>query len=106
MITIIFGLFVAIIFLFSIAAAIEYRREYHKRMDALMLEDEFVADFMQTQEMLRSTTFADGEKLIAAFRHRWSEVVSTERVEYFVSTLQTSNSYRSQFTFQNSFHNN
>jgi len=109
MITIILGLVVAIMFVAGLVAAIEYREAYQKRMDAMQLEDEFVADFMETQEILRSCTYANGQRVIEAFRNRWTEVISDDRIEYFVSTLQTSNSYRSQFTFQNSFkpfHNN
>jgi len=94
MITVIAAIFAIIMFIFVSYAAIEYRREYKARMDAFTLEDEFVADYLDCQDILKLATYKDGQKVIAAFNDRWTGIMRRERVEYFVKTMTESLEYR------------
>ncbi len=94
MITVIAATFALLMFVFVTYAAIEYRREYKARMDAFTLEDEFVADYLECQETLKLATYKDGQKIIAAFQDRWSGIMATDRVDYFVKVMTESLEYR------------
>lgn len=94
MITIIFGLFALLMFIFATYAAIEYRREYQARMDAFTLEDEFVADYLECQDIIKLATYKDGQKIIRAFSDRWTGIMAKDRVDYFVKVMTESLEYR------------
>lgn len=94
MITSILAVFALLMFIFATYAAIEYRREYKARMDAFTLEDEFVADYLECQDILKAATYKDGQKIIAAFNHRWSGIMTKKRVEYFTKVMTESLEYR------------
>ena len=94
MITVIAAVFALLMFVLATYAAIEYRREYQARMDAFTLEDEFVADYLNCQDILKYATYKDGQKIIKAFDDRWSGIMRKERVEYFVKTMTESLEYR------------
>lgn len=94
MITIAFGLFALLMFVFATYAAIEYRREYNARMDAFTLEDEFVADYLECQDIIKCATYKDGQKIIRAFNDRWKGIMSKDRVEYFSKVMTESLEYR------------
>lgn len=94
MITAIAAAFCLLMFTFATYAALEYRREYKARMDAFTLEDEFVADYLNCQDILKCATYKDGQKIIAAFGDRWKGIMRKERVDYFVKTMTESLEYR------------
>lgn len=94
MITAIAAAFFLLMFAFVTYAAMEYRREYQARMDAFTLEDEFVADYLNCQDILKCATYKDGQKTIAAFGDRWKGIMRKDRVEYFVKTMTESLEYR------------
>lgn len=94
MITVIAATFALLMFVFATYAAIEYRREYRARMDAFTLEDEFVADYLNCQDILKCATYKDGQKIIKAFNDRWMGIMRKDRVEYFVKTMTESLEYR------------
>lgn len=94
MITVIFGLFALLMFVLATYAAIEYRREYKARMDAFTLEDDFVADYLECQDIIKCATYKDGQKIIRAFSDRWSGIMAKDRVEYFTKAMTESLEYR------------
>lgn len=94
MITVIAATFALLMFIFVTYAAIEYRREYKARMDAFTLEDEFVADYLQCQDIIKLATYKDGQKIIRAFNDRWSGIMAKDRVEYFTKVMTESLEYR------------
>lgn len=94
MITAIAAAFFLLMFAFVTYAALEYRREYKARMDAFTLEDEFVADYLNCQDILKCATYKDGQKIITAFNDRWKGIMRKDRVEYFVKTMTESLEYR------------
>ena len=101
MITIIFGLFVILMLIFVSVSAIEYRKQYEKRMDIFALEDEFVGDFCQVREMLPACTKNDAQKLIKSFQDRWTGIIDEERVHYFVQQMNTTADLRMTYSFHN-----
>ena len=94
MITVIAATFALLMFIFATYAAIEYRREYKARMDAFALEDEFVADYLECQDIIKLSTYKDGQKVIRAFSDRWSGIMAKDRVEYFAKVMTESLEYR------------
>jgi hypothetical protein len=94
MITAIAAAFALLMFVFATYAAIEYRREYNARMDAFMLEDEFVTDYLECQDAIKIATYKDGQKIIAAFSDRWKGIIRKDRVEYFTKVMTESLEYR------------
>jgi len=94
MITAIAAVFCLLMFTFATYAALEYRREYKARMDAFTLEDEFVADYLNCQDILKCATYKDGQKIINAFNDRWNGIMTKDRVEYFTRVMTESLEYR------------
>lgn len=94
MITVIAATFALLMFIFATYAAIEYRREYKARMDAFTLEDDFVADYLECQDIIKCATYKDGQKIIRAFSDRWSGIMAKDRVEYFTKVMTESLEYR------------
>ena len=94
MITVIAATFALLMFVFVTYAAIEYRREYRARMESFDLEDEFVADYLNCQDILKCATYKDGQKIIKAFNDRWSGIMTRDRIDYFVKTMTESLEYR------------
>ena len=94
MITVIAATFALIMFIFATYAAIEYPREYKARMDAFTLEDEFIADYLECQYIIKLSTYKDGQKIIRAFSERWSGIMAKDRVEYFTKVMTESLEYR------------
>lgn len=90
MITAIITIIAAILFVSGLYLAIEYRQHYCARMDRYQVEEEFVQDYLQTQEALKLVTYVDGNSLISAFKERWSEIIERERVDYFVEQMHKS----------------
>jgi hypothetical protein len=90
MITSIVGVIFLIMFVASLYIAIDYRDQYKARMDRYQLEDEFVQDYLETQEALKLCNYVEGGRVIEAFNNRWMEVMTTERVDYFVQQMHKS----------------
>jgi hypothetical protein len=90
MITAIITIISAILFVSGLYLAIEYRQHYCARMDRYQVEEEFVQDYLQTQEALKLVTYVDGNSLISAFKERWAEIIERERVDYFVEQMHKS----------------
>ncbi len=90
MITAIITIIAAILFVSGLYVAIEYRQHYCARMDRYQVEEEFVQDYLQTQEALKLVTYIDGNSLISAFKERWAEIIERERVDYFVEQMHKS----------------
>jgi hypothetical protein len=90
MITAIITIISAILFVSGLYLAIEYREHYCARMDRYQVEEEFVQDYLQTQEALKLVTYIDGNSLISAFKERWAEIIERERVDYFVEQMHKS----------------
>ena len=90
MITAIITIIAAIMFVSGLYIAIDYRRQYCARMDRYKVEEEFVQDYLQTQEALKLVTYIDGNSLINAFKERWAEIMERERVDYFVEQMHKS----------------
>lgn len=90
MLVAILSIFCAFIFLAGLHVALEYNRDYNKRMDVLKLEDDFVQDYLESQESMKRMTYEDGKKFIEAFKVRWENIISKERIEYFESCMKES----------------
>lgn len=90
MITSIIGTIVIILFIISIFAAVEYREQYNKRMERYAVEEEFVQDYLETQEALKLCTYIEGGRLIEAFEARWENIIEEHRVKYFVEQMHKS----------------
>ena len=90
MITSIIGVIFLIMFVASLYIAIDYRDKYKARMDMYQLEDEFVQDYLQTQDALKLCTYVEGGRVIEAFDNRWRQVMTAERVDYFVQQMHKS----------------
>jgi hypothetical protein len=90
MITAIITIIAAILFVSGLYLAIEYRQQYCARMDRYQVEEEFVQDYLQTQEALKLVTYIDGNSLISSFKERWAEIIERERVDYFVEQMHKS----------------
>ena len=90
MITAIITIIACILFVSGLYIAIDYRQQYCARIDRYNVEDEFVQDYLQTQEALKLVTYIDGNSLITAFKERWTDIMERERVEYFVEQMHKS----------------
>jgi hypothetical protein len=90
MITSIIGVIFLIMFIGSLYIALDYREQYNARIEKYKLEDEFVQDYLQTQDSLKLCTYVDGSNLIRAFEDRWKEIMSHDRVQYFVQQMNKS----------------
>lgn len=90
MITSIVGVIAIILFITCVVAAIEYRDQYYARIDRYKVEEEFVQEYLETQEALKLCTYVEGGRVIEAFDKRWREVMTTERVDYFVQQMHKS----------------
>jgi hypothetical protein len=90
MITSIIGVIFLLMFIASLYIALDYREQYNARIERYKLEDEFVQDYLQTQDALKLCTYVDGSNLIRAFEDRWKEIMSHGRVQYFVQQMHKS----------------
>lgn len=90
MLTSILAVIVLIVFVCSLYIAIEYRDKYRERIERYQVEDEFVQDYLETQEALKLCTYIEGGRVIEAFDQRWREIMSKDRVDYFVQQMHKS----------------
>jgi 5'-deoxynucleotidase YfbR-like HD superfamily hydrolase len=90
MITSIIGVAFLLMFVISLYVALEYREQYNARIERYEVEEEFVKDYLETQDALKLCTYVEGGKVIDAFKARWEQIISHERVEYFVQQMHKS----------------
>ena len=90
MITSIIGVAFLLMFVISLYVALEYREQYNERMERYEVEEEFVQDYLETQDALKLCTYIEGNRVIDAFKARWEQIISHERVDYFVQQMHKS----------------
>ena len=90
MITSIIGVLFLLMFVISLYVALEYREQYNERMERYEVEEEFVQDYLETQDALKLCTYVEGSRVIDAFKARWEQIISHNRVDYFVQQMHKS----------------
>ena len=88
MITSIIGVASLLMFVISLYVALDYREQYNAQR--YEVEEEFVQDYLETHDALKLCTYVEGNKVIDAFKARWEQIISHERVDYFVQQMHKS----------------